>query len=128
MRSLLTRLKRLENVRAAERRPQVELQIGHYVKQLPPAYTGERHVVTVGRLADGTYHWEERPGAAPANEDDSDARTILRIIPVAVPSGLKRIPQHVIQAERIRALRPTGYRIEAPRNVARAASARKTVQ
>jgi hypothetical protein len=35
MRSLLTRLKRLEKVRAAERLPQVELQIG-YLKKLPP--------------------------------------------------------------------------------------------
>jgi hypothetical protein len=44
--------------------PNACLQIGHYVKQLSPEYTGERHVVTVGRLADGTYHWE-RPGPAP---------------------------------------------------------------
>jgi hypothetical protein len=87
LRSLLTRLKRLENVRAAERRPQVELQIGHYVKELPSEYTGERHSVTVGRLADGTYHWEDRPGPAPANEDDGEARTILRIIPVAAKDG-----------------------------------------
>jgi hypothetical protein len=78
MRSLLTRLKRLENVRAAERLPQVELQIG-YLKKLPPEYTGERHVVTVGRLSDGKYQWEERPGPAPANEDDGDPRTIFRV-------------------------------------------------
>jgi len=78
MRSLLTRLKRLENVRAAQRLPQVELQIG-YLKKLPPEYTAERHVVTVGRLSDGKYQWEERPGPAPANEDDSAARMIFRI-------------------------------------------------
>jgi hypothetical protein len=53
----------------------------HHVKKLPSEYVGERHVVTVG-LPDGKYHWEERPGPAPANEDDGDARTILRIIPV----------------------------------------------
>jgi hypothetical protein len=87
MRSLLTRLKRLENVQAAERWPQAELQIGHYVKELPPEYTGESHVVTVGQLSDGRYQWEERPGPAPANEDDGDARTILRIIPVAAKDG-----------------------------------------
>jgi hypothetical protein len=87
MRSLVTRLKRLENVRAAECQPHVELQIGHYVKELPPEYTGERHVVTVGRLSDGTYHWEERPGPAPGNEDDGDGLTILRIIPVAPKDG-----------------------------------------
>ena len=63
MRSLLTRLKRLERVRAAERQPPIELQIG-YLKKLPPEYTGERHVATVGRLSDGKYQWEERPGPA----------------------------------------------------------------
>ena len=77
MRSLLTRLKRLEHVQAAERWPQIELQIG-YLKKLPPEYVGERHVVTVGRLADGKYQWEERPGPAPA-EEDADPRTIIRI-------------------------------------------------
>jgi len=82
MRSLLTRLKRLENVQAAERLPQVELQIG-YLKKLPPEYVGERHVVTVDRLADGKYHWEERPGPTPANEDDDDALMIIRINLVA---------------------------------------------
>jgi hypothetical protein len=86
MRSLLTRLKRLENVQAAERWPQIELQIG-YLKKLPPEYVGERHVVTVGQLSDGTYHWEERPGPAPANEDDGDARTIIRINLVAAKDG-----------------------------------------
>ena len=78
MKSLLTRLKRLEHVRAAERLPQIELQIG-YLKKLPPEYVGERHVVTVGQLPDGSYHWEERPGPAPANEDDGDAGMIIRI-------------------------------------------------
>jgi hypothetical protein len=84
MRSLLTRLKRLEHARAAERLPQFEVQIG-YLKELPPEYVGERHIVTVGRLADGEYHWEERPGPGPtpANEDDDDARTIIRINLVA---------------------------------------------
>ena len=87
MRSLLTRLKRLEHVRAAQRQPQFELQIGHYVKQLPPEYTGERHVVTVGRLPDGKYQWEERPGPAPANEDDGDPRTIIRVSLVGAKDG-----------------------------------------
>jgi hypothetical protein len=76
MRSLLTRLKRLENVRAAQRWPQIEVQIG-YVK-LPPEYTGERHVVTVGRLPDGKYQWEERPGPPPAHEDSGTQ--IIRVI------------------------------------------------
>ena len=87
MRSLLTRLKRLENVQAAERWPQIELQIG-YLKKLPPEYVGERHVVTVGQLPDGKYHWEERPGPAPAIEDDGDARTIIRISAVKLIDDL----------------------------------------
>ena len=90
MRSLLTRLKRLERVRAAQRLPQVDLQIG-YVKKLPPEYTGERHVVTVGRLSDGKYQWEERPGLAPANEEkEGNARRIIRIN--LVPSPHEELP------------------------------------
>ena len=53
---LLKRLKGLEEVRAVESQPPIELQIG-YLKKLPEEYTGERHVVTVGRAADGTYRW-----------------------------------------------------------------------
>ena len=86
MRSLLTRLKRLEHVRAAQCWPQIELQIG-YLKRLPPEYVGERHVATVGQLPDGEYQWEERPGPAPAIEDDGDARTIIRINLVAAKDG-----------------------------------------
>jgi hypothetical protein len=76
MRSLLTRLKRLEKIRAAERLPQIEVQIG-YLKRLPPEYVGQRHSVTVGRLPDGKYQWEERPGAPLDYEDDDH---ILRVI------------------------------------------------
>jgi hypothetical protein len=74
--ALLKRLQRLEEVRAAEPRP-VELQFG-YLKKLPPDYTGERHVVTLGRLADGNYQWEERPGPAPVEEEDN-SKTIIRM-------------------------------------------------
>lgn len=86
MRSLLTRLKRLERVRAAERQPPIELQIG-YLKKLPPEYAGERHVATVDRLSDGKYQWEERPGPAPANEDAGDARRIIRVVLVEAKDG-----------------------------------------
>jgi hypothetical protein len=58
------------------------VQIGYLIK-LPPEHVGERHVVTMGQLPDGKYQWEERPGPAPANEDDDDARTIIRINLVA---------------------------------------------
>ena len=79
--ALVTRLKRLENVQAAKRILRIELQIG-YLRNLPPDYVGERHIVTVGRLADGKYQWEERPGAPPANEADGDSTMIIRVIAV----------------------------------------------
>ena len=84
MRALLTRIKRLETVRAIKRLPQFELQTG-YLKKLPEEYTGERHVVTVGRAADGTYRWEERRGAPSASEDS--CKWIIRSILVGVKNG-----------------------------------------
>jgi hypothetical protein len=60
----LSRLKRLEEVQAIENLPPIEFQTG-YLKELPPDYTGDRHIVTVGRDPDGTYRWEERPGPEP---------------------------------------------------------------
>ena len=90
--ALLKRLQRLEEVRATEHRP-LELQFG-YLEKLPPDYTGERHVVTLGRLPDGKYQWEERPGLAPANEDEDCSRTIIRINLVeAKHHGAGRTPQ-----------------------------------
>jgi hypothetical protein len=83
--TLLKRLQRLEEVRAAEPRP-VELQFG-YLKKLQPDYTGERHVVTLGRLADGNYQWEERPGPAPANGDEDYSKMIIRMNLVEAKHG-----------------------------------------
>jgi hypothetical protein len=82
--AILKRLKRLEEVRAVESQPPVEFQIG-YVNRLPDEYTGERHVVTVGRAADGTYRWEERRGASPANEDGPES--IIRLFLVRAKDG-----------------------------------------
>ena len=82
--ALLRRLKRLEEVRAIESLPPAELHIG-YLKKLPAEYTGERHVVTVGRAADGTYRWEERRAAPPANEDSPTS--IIRILLVRAKDG-----------------------------------------
>jgi hypothetical protein len=62
--ALLKRLKRLEEVQATEDLPPVEFQVG-FVKKLPAEYTGDRHLVTVGRDPNGLYHWEERPGPEP---------------------------------------------------------------
>jgi hypothetical protein len=65
MRSLLTRLNRLEKVQAIEQgyRP-LKLEIG-YLKELPAEYTGPRHTGTVGQLPDEHYLWEEQAGSAP---------------------------------------------------------------
>jgi hypothetical protein len=46
--TILSRLKRLKEVQAIENLPPVEFQTG-YLKSLPAEYTGERHIVTVGR-------------------------------------------------------------------------------
>jgi len=61
--ALLKRLQRLEEVRGGQCQPP-EFQVG-YLKELPADYTGDRHLVTVGRDPDDTYHWEERPGPEP---------------------------------------------------------------
>ena len=82
--ALLKRVKRLEVVRAVESQPPVEFQIG-YVKKPPADYTGERHVVTVGRAVDGKYRWEERRGAPPASEDGPTS--IIRIFLVGAKDG-----------------------------------------
>jgi hypothetical protein len=82
--ALLKRLKRLEEVRAVGDSPPVELQLG-YVKKLPQEYTGERHVLTAGRAADGTYRWEERRGVPPASEDSGTH--IIRVILVGAKDG-----------------------------------------
>ena len=67
--AILSRLKRLEEVRVVACQPP-EFQVG-YLKELPAEYTGERHIVTVGRDPDGTYHWEERPGPEPDDKGSS---------------------------------------------------------
>ena len=61
--ALLKRLQRLEEVRGGQCRPP-EFQVG-YLKQLPPEYSGERHIITIGRDPDGLCHFEERPGREP---------------------------------------------------------------
>jgi hypothetical protein len=82
--ALLKRLKRLEEVRAIETQAPVEFQRG-YLKKLPQEYTGKRHVVTVGRAADGKYRWEEQRGAPPASEDSP--KSIFRIFLVGAKDG-----------------------------------------
>jgi hypothetical protein len=80
MRSLLTRLKRLEQVRSVEQwnGPMI-VEFGYVVKRLPPDYSGRRHLVTLGRLPDGRYQWEEHPGPLPIGEE-SQNRLIVEFV------------------------------------------------
>jgi hypothetical protein len=105
MRSLLIRLKRLEEVRAAvERQRPLQVQCG-YLKTLPPEYAGERRMVTVGRLPDGKYQWEERPGAPLDDENDDH---ILRVIFV------RKLPTQMVCDWRVEP-HPSAVRIAAER-------------
>lgn len=80
MRSLVTRLKRLEQVRfGAYGSGRLQVQFG-YLKELTPEYTGDRHIVTVGQLSNGHYQWEERPGAPRCPEEDSECQNLLRVV------------------------------------------------
>jgi hypothetical protein len=74
------RLKRLAQVQATENVPP-EFQ-PEYLKELPPEYTGDRHIVTVGRDPNGTYRWEERPGPGPGEgKGDSHRLRVALALP-----------------------------------------------
>ena len=88
--TILSRLKRLKEVQAIENLPPVEFQTG-YLKSLPAEYTGERHIVTVGRNSDGLYQWEERRGPEP----DEGKRNSVPPFRVVVPP-----PEDVLPAPR----------------------------
>jgi hypothetical protein len=91
--AILTRLKRLEEVQATENLPLVEFQIG-YLKSLPAEYGGERHIVTVGRDANGTYPWEECRGPAPRGEGQGilpPFRVVLASAEDMPPAPIRRL-------------------------------------
>jgi hypothetical protein len=75
MRSVVSRLARLERLNRLGAGPQrFRIQYG-YLKTLPDDYAGPRHVVTVKQLPPGPgayssedwFEWEERPGPEPAS-------------------------------------------------------------
>jgi hypothetical protein len=75
VRSVVSRLARLEQLNRLRTAPQrIRVQYG-YLKTLPEDYIGPRHVVTVGQLPPGPgaysgedwFDWEERPGPEPAS-------------------------------------------------------------
>ena len=88
--ALVTRLKRLEGIRAVQCRPPVEFQFGYVIEELPREYTGERHLVAVGQLPDGKYQWEERPGSRPADEDHGEPCIIVHFR-IVEPKGRRPV-------------------------------------
>ena len=72
--ALVTRLKRLETVRAvqdSDRRLKIEFA---YLKLLPREYSGPRHIVKVGQRPDGRDEYEESPGEPPPDHaEDQDS-------------------------------------------------------
>jgi len=94
LRSLVSRLKRLERVERKLIRPRVVIQNGH-MKTLPADYTGERHVVTLSCAPDENgrdfYEWEERPGPGPPTADNKrDDELVVRV--VSVPCANRPMP------------------------------------
>jgi hypothetical protein len=74
-------------IEASEARHNVVVQFGH-TQRLPASYVGERHIVTVSRLPNGHYEWEERPGPGPAEaESSSGASLAFRINFVGSPAA-----------------------------------------
>jgi hypothetical protein len=76
VRSVVSRLARLERLNRLSTGPQrLRIQYG-FLKTLPDDYTGPRHVVTVRQLPPGPsaysgepwFEWEERPGPDPASD------------------------------------------------------------
>jgi hypothetical protein len=78
MRSLVSRLARLERLNRLSTAPKrLRIQYG-YLKTLPEDYTGPRHVVTVKEIppedlppssrAEAWFEWQERPGLEPASD------------------------------------------------------------
>jgi hypothetical protein len=92
VRSLLTRLKRLEAVRAVEqshRRFKIEFA---YLKLLPRKYEGPRHRVKVGQHPDGRDEYEERPGEPRPNHVEDQDPNVMRLYIVSAPEAANEIP------------------------------------
>jgi len=77
--AVLARLKRLESVRAAEDRDRPLKVEFVYLKQLPRAYSGPRHIVSVSKRPDGRCDYEERPGEPPPNQSRVNGENVMTI-------------------------------------------------
>ena len=101
MRSVVSRLARLERLNRMSTAPsRLRVQYG-YMKTLPDDYTGPRHTVTVRRLPPGPgadsgepwFEWEERPGLsrlqmppAPTTGSSSTSATSRKRMPESAHS------------------------------------------
>ena len=77
--ALLSRLKRLETVRAVEQSHRSFKIEFAYLKLLPREYSGPRHIVSVSQRPGGRCEYEERPGPPPPNQvrvNDENVMTI----------------------------------------------------
>ena len=105
MRSVVSRLARLERLSRLSTAPQrLRIQYG-YLKTLPDDYIGPRHVVTVKQLpprpdGEDRFEWEERPGPEPAsNASDPDDDLLVRVCyvertPACNSRGVGRLGRH----------------------------------
>ena len=77
--ALVTRLKRLEEVRAVEDSTHLLRFEFAYLKLLPRGYNGPRHIVTVERRPDGGEQCEERPGEPPSHQVERHDPNVMKI-------------------------------------------------
>ena len=77
--ALLSRLKRLETVKAVEDSDHPLKVEFAYLKQLPREYSGPRHIVSVGKRPDGRCEYEDRPGKAPHNQSRVNDENVMTI-------------------------------------------------
>jgi hypothetical protein len=85
--ALVSRLKRLEAVRATEERDRPLKVEFAYLKQLPREYSGPRHIVSVSKRPDGRCEYEERPGEAPFNHVEDPDPNVMKIYFVRAPES-----------------------------------------
>ena len=99
MRSVVSRLARLEQLNRLSTAPKrLRVEWGN-LKQLPEDYTGPRHVVTVRRIPpeelpptqreEAWFDWEERPGPEPvSNATGPDDELVIHVCHVDMkPKG-----------------------------------------
>ena len=77
--ALLSRLKRLETVKAVEDSDHPLKVEFAYLKQLPREYSGPRHIVSVSQRPDGRCAYEERPGPTPPNQSRVNDENVMTI-------------------------------------------------